>query len=97
MPLNTSSSVPGIAEMPRPAPGGGMGLKLVLLALVILALLGAAAYWLTRSPDDQKQLREDAASGIDNLTEGTLLSGLGNTIRQAPPPSILRFVWLTIS
>ena len=76
----------GIGKMPQPTPGKGGGAKLGVLATLFLAALGGAAYWLLQSPETQDSLREQAASAIDGATKDSLLQGLGNAIRKAPPP-----------
>lgn len=77
--------VPGIVNLPEPAPGKG-GRKVVALALLAVLLVGGAAFWLTRDKDTREHWREQAASVIDNATSGTPLAGVGDAFRDAPPP-----------
>ncbi len=77
--------VPGIVNLPEPAPGKG-GRKVVVLALLALLLVGGAAFWLTRDKDTREQWREQAAGVIDNATSGTPLAGVSGVLRDAPPP-----------
>ena len=77
--------VPGIVNLPDPAPGKG-GRKVVVLALLAMLLVGGAAFWLTRDKNMRDQWREQAASVIDNATSGTPLAGAGGVFRDAPPP-----------
>lgn len=79
------SGVPGIVNLPDPAPGRG-GRKVVALALLAVLLVGGAAFWLTRDKDTRDHWREQAASVIDNATSGTPLAGVGDAFRDAPPP-----------
>ncbi|MDD4702199.1 MAG: hypothetical protein PHI96_08265, partial [Desulfovibrio sp.] len=79
------SGVPGIVNLPDPAPGKG-GRKVVALALLAVLLVGGAAFWLTRDKDTRDQWREQAATVIDNATSGTPLAGVSGVFRDAPPP-----------
>ena len=79
------SGVPGIVNLPDPAPGKG-GRKVVALALLAVLLVGGAAFWLTRDKDTREQWREQAATVIDNATSGTPLAGVSGVLRPAPPP-----------
>ena len=69
--------VPGIINLPDPAPGKG-GRKVVVLALLAVLLVGGAAYWLTRDKDTRDHWRDQAAAVIDNATSGTPLAGVGD-------------------
>ena len=77
--------VPGIVNLPDPAPGRG-GRKVVVLALLAVLLVGGAAYWLTRDKETRDHWRDQAAAVIDNATSGTPLAGVGDVLRDAPPP-----------
>ena len=77
--------VPGIVNLPEPAPGKG-GRKVVALALLAVLLVGGAAFWLTRDKGTREQWREQAATVIDNATSGTPLAGVSGVLRDAPPP-----------
>lgn len=78
--------VPDIMNLPKPRPGKGAGRKAGLLALVAVLAVGGAAFWLTRDPSTRDQWREQAAGVIDNATSGTPLAGVGDLLRDAPPP-----------
>ena len=65
--------VPGIVNLPDPAPGRG-GRKVVVLALLAVLLVGGAAYWLTRDKETRDHWRDQAAAVIDNATSGTPLA-----------------------
>lgn len=77
--------VPGIVNLPEPAPGKG-GRKVAVLALLAVLLVGGAAFWLSRDKDTRDQWREQAAAVIDNATSGTPLAGVSGVLRDAPPP-----------
>lgn len=77
--------VPGIVNLPEPAPGKG-GRKAIVLALLAVLLVGGAAFWLTRDKGTRDQWREQAAAVIDNATSGTPLAGVSGVLRDAPPP-----------
>ena len=51
--------VPGIVNLPEPAPGKG-GRKVAVLALLAVLLVGGAAFWLSRDKDTRDQWREQA-------------------------------------
>lgn len=75
-----------MTEIPRPTPGKGGAFKLVLFTILACVLLGVAALWLFQSPERQDNLREQAATTLDDATKDTLLQGLGNIVRKSPPP-----------
>ena len=78
--------LPGPAEaLPEPAPGAG-GRKLWLVVVLVILLLAGAAWWFSRDDATRADLRERAASYVDGITHGTPLAGMGNILRQAPPP-----------
>lgn len=79
-------SVPGIAELPKPDPARAGVYKITILAIVAVLLVGSAAFWLTRDNDTRLRWREEAANAIDNATDGTMLAGAGDFLREAPPP-----------
>ncbi|MBQ9453811.1 MAG: hypothetical protein IJU65_11070 [Desulfovibrio sp.] len=79
-------SVPGIAELPRPDPARAGVYKITILAIVAVLLVSTTAFWLTRDNDTRLRWREEAASVIDNATDGTMLAGAGDYLREAPPP-----------
>ena len=81
-PLN----VPDIMNMPKPAPARAGARKAVVLALLAVILVSGAAIWLTRDKSTRDQWREKAADVIDNATSGTLLAGVGDVLRDGPPP-----------
>lgn len=78
--------VPDIMNLPKPRPGRGGGLKLVVLALLAVLVVGGAAFWLTRDKETRDQWRDQAAAAIDNATDGTPLAGVSDLLRDAPPP-----------
>lgn len=72
--------------MPKPTTGRGGAFKAALWALVALILLGALAWWLFSGPDKREALRGKAADTINELASGTPLQGIGDVLRESPPP-----------
>ena len=79
-------AVPDIMNMPKPAPARAGARKAVVLAVLAILIVGGAAFWLTRDKSTRDQWREKAAEAIDNAASGTPLAGVGNVLRDAPPP-----------
>ena len=79
-------SVPDIMNMPKPRPARAGAVKAVVLAVLAVILVSGAAYWLTRDKSTRDQWKEKAAEVINNATSGTLLAGVGDVLRDAPPP-----------
>lgn len=73
-------------KMPKPRPERGGSLRLAFWALVALLFLGAIAYLLFSGPEKREAMRDQAAEAINDLASGTPLAGIGNIIRQSPPP-----------
>ena len=78
--------VPDIMNMPKPSPARAGAAKAVVLAVLAVILVSGAAYWLTRDKSTRDQWKEKAAEVINNATSGTILSGVGDVLRDAPPP-----------
>ena len=78
--------VPDIMNMPKPRPARAGATKAVVLAVLAVILVSGAAYWLTRDKSTREQWKEKAAEVINNATSGTILSGVGDVLRDAPPP-----------
>ena len=78
--------VPDIMNMPKPRPARAGAGKAVVLAVLAVILVSGAAYWLTRDKSTRDQWKEKAAEVINNATSGTILSGVGDVLRDAPPP-----------
>ena len=81
-----SMGVPDIMNMPKPRPARAGAGKAVVLAVLAVILVSGAAYWLTRDKATRDQWKEKAAEVINNATSGTILSGVGDVLRDAPPP-----------
>lgn len=79
-------SVPDIMNMPKPRPARAGATKAVVLAVLAVILVSGAAYWLTRDKSTRDQWKEKAADVINNATSGTLLAGVGDVLRDSPPP-----------
>ncbi len=78
--------VPDIVNMPKPRPARAGARKAVVLALLAVLALGGATYWLTRDKSTRDQWKDQAADIINNATSGTPLAGVGDVLRDAPPP-----------
>lgn len=78
--------VPDIMNMPKPRPARAGARKAVVLAVLAVILLSGAAYWLTRDKSTREQWKEKAADVINNATNGTILAGVGDVLRESPPP-----------
>ena len=81
-PLN----VPDIMNMPKPRPARAGAAKAVVLAVLAVILVSGAAYWLTRDKSTRDQWKDKAADVINNATSGTILAGVGDVLRDSPPP-----------
>ena len=79
-------NVPDITNLPKPKPSRAGAFKTAILALLALLLVGGAAFWLTRDKDAKEQWRDKAADAINNAASGTLLAGVGDVLRDSPPP-----------
>lgn len=79
-------SVPDIMNMPKPRPARAGAAKAVVLAVLAVILVSGAAYWLTRDKSTRDQWKDKAAEVINNATSGTILAGVGDVLRDAPPP-----------
>ncbi len=73
-------------QFPKARPERGGHWQLIFWAFFSLLLLGGLAFWLFSGPDKREQLREQAADTINDLASGTPLSGIGDILRQSPPP-----------
>ena len=79
-------SVPDIMNMPKPRPARAGAAKAVVLAVLAVILVSGAAYWLTRDKSTRDEWKEKAAEVINNATSGTILAGVGDVLRESPPP-----------
>lgn len=73
-------------RLPKPGPGRGGTFRAAFWAFVALLLLGGLAFWLFSEPGKREELREQAADKINELASGTPLSGIGDILRDSPPP-----------
>lgn len=74
-----------VKKLPQPRPGGG-GFKASVLALLALALVGGAAFWLYSEPQTREKIRDEAAEKINEAASGTILAGIGDILRSTPAP-----------
>ena len=78
--------VPDIRNMPKPRPARAGARKAVVLAVLAVILVSGTAYWLTRDKSTRDQWKDKAADVINNATSGTILAGVGDVLRESPPP-----------
>lgn len=64
---------------------GGRG-QAIFWALISLLLLGGLAFWLFSGPEKKEEIRDQAADIINNFASGTPLAGIGDVLRESPPP-----------
>lgn len=74
------------AKLPQPRPGRGGTWRVSILALLALFCLGGALWWLLSAPEKKEELREQAADAINDIAGGTPLAGIGDILRESPPP-----------
>lgn len=72
--------------MPHPQPGRGGGFKAWFWAVFSLLILACAAVWLFSKPEKREEWRGQAADMINDAAKGTPLAGIGNMLRDKPPP-----------
>lgn len=72
-------------DLPRPVPRSGGAVRAWIWALAACAALAAIAFWVTRQPEETRQLREKAAEEVNQVLRETPLAGLGNILRETPP------------
>lgn len=75
------------AAMPPPAPEKAGRGKAILWAILALALVGCAVWWVLQPESTRKEMRTEAAATINNALENTPLAGIGNALMDTPPPS----------
>lgn len=73
-------------EMPEPKPGRAGGFKAWFWAVFALLILACAAVWLFSEPEKREEWRGQAADVINDAAQGTPLAGIGNILRDTPPP-----------
>ena len=75
-----------VPNLPHPTPAKGGSLKLIILAVLAVAVLGAAAFWLTRDDDSKAALKETLFGAVDNAVKDTPLSSVTKYLTPPPPP-----------
>ena len=73
-------------KLPKPRPGRGGTWRVSFLAVLALLCLGGAVWWLLSSPEKKEEMREQAADVINDFAGGTPLAGIGDILRESPPP-----------
>lgn len=75
-----------VADMPKPSRDLGVSIRAWFWALVSCAILACLAFWFTRPPLEQQEMRNLAADEVNHLLNNTPLAGLGDILRDRPPP-----------
>lgn len=73
-------------NMPRPSRDLGASMRAWFWALISCVVLVCIAFWFTRSSQEQDTLRNLAADEVNRLLGQTPLAGLGDILRDTPPP-----------
>lgn len=73
-------------KLPRSRPERGGAGALIFWALVSLLILGGLVFWFFSGPEKREELRERAADAVNELASGTPLAGVGDILRDTPPP-----------
>lgn len=75
------------ADLPEPpARDLGLSIRAWIWALVSCAVLAGIAFWFTRPPQEKQNLLNFAADEVNHLLSQTPLAGLGDILRDTPPP-----------
>ena len=92
MPKDLQPSVADLNGLPQPSRITS-GKKVILAALLACVVAACLVFYVTRPPEVQEQLRQDAsnlreeaAKLVDDATRGTPLAGSGDFLREPPPP-----------
>lgn len=92
MPKDAQASVAEIKGLPQPSQTTA-GKKVVVAALLACIVAACLVFFVTRPPEVQEKLRQDAsnlreeaAKLVDDATRGTPLAGSGDLLREPPPP-----------
>lgn len=72
--------------MPQPKPGRAGGFKAWFWAIFAVSVLACVAFWLFSKPEKRDEWRGQAADMINDAAKGTPLAGIGNILRDTPPP-----------
>ncbi len=72
--------------MPEPTPRKAGLFRIWLWALAACGIIACAAFWLTRAPEEKKELKNQAADQVNKLLSETPIAGMGDILREAPPP-----------
>lgn len=73
-------------ELPKPKTGAAGSGRAIFWALISLLALGAIAWWVFQPEESRQELRNEAASKINDALSDTSLAGVGNILRETPPP-----------
>lgn len=75
-----------LSDLPKPRTAGAGSVRLVLTAILALAILACAGYWLTRTEAEKVDLRVRAADIVSEWLDGTPFARLADYLRPAPEP-----------
>ena len=75
-----------IPPLPAPAPGRGGSGKLIVVTSLVLLLLGAGVFWLTRDDAHKAELKSRMLQSVDNAFKGTPLASVTKYLTPPPPP-----------
>lgn len=76
-----------IQELPKPRPSGGGGMKITLLAMLAVALLSGAAFWLTRDDAQKQELKSRMLDALNDSPVG-VVSKYFTPPPPPPPPRV---------
>lgn len=71
--------------MPEPTPQKAGSFRIWFWALAACGILACAAFWLTRAPEEKKELKNQVADQVNKLLAETPIAGMGDILREAPP------------
>lgn len=71
--------------MPPPTPQKAGSFRAWFWAFMACGILACAAFWLTRGPEEKKNLKDQAADQVNKVLAQTPLAGMGDILRENPP------------
>lgn len=72
--------------LPKPNPEAAGRWRAIFWALLAIILVGLLAWWFFLQPEKKGELREQAATAINDLVKDTPLAGAGDILKESPPP-----------
>ena len=80
------AQTPTIPHLPSPNTAKAGSVKLMFITLLALALLGGAAFWLTRDSGTKAELKDKVVGTVDETLKDTPLAGVSKYLQAPPPP-----------